>query len=357
MSLYRVAQIAALGLAVSRLRHGAKLRPVESATANPLVSVLIPARNEEGCIARCLESLEDVHEVIVIDDCSHDETGVIADKLGAHVITGRDLPRGWVGKSWALQQGLDVATGDIVICLDADTIAQPGLIGALCGQLENADFVSFATRFQCDTHLETALHSSMLAGLVYRFGPPGAPLSPTRALANGQCMAFRRDWFIKQSGFGLVRQHMTDDVALARTLASCGAEVRFVDGADFIEVDMHDGPRELWNEWGRSLPMPDASTRTQQLTDLFVVWFALALPLPRIILRRANKADIAALLIRCLLGFGIRRAYATSKLGVYLSPLTDTAAAVRLTQATIWPVRHWKGREYGPQNQLQNADR
>ncbi len=356
-----IAQAIALGVLVNRLRHGAHMSPAKPVPVKPVpakgdrVSVLIPARNEAGRIAKCLEGLEDVHEVIVVDDCSTDETAAVADKLGARVIAGHELPAGWIGKSWALQQGLDQATGDVVVCLDADTIPRPGLIGALVEQLGTADFVSFACRFRCDTIAEVALNTSMLTTLVYRFGPPGAPLRSHRAIANGQCMAFRRDWFVSQGGFHGIRGHMTDDIALARMLSKFDARVKFLDGSALIEVDMHDGVRNLWNEWGRSLPMPDASSRAQQWSDLALLWLTLVVPIPRLLTRRGNVFDALFVLIRASLGFGLRRAYVSRTAGVYLSPVSDIPAILRLTQATLWSVRTWRGREYGPQNRSRNA--
>lgn len=74
----------------------------------PTISVIIPARNEASRIRACLEAIvgaSGVHEVIVVDDESSDETADIASRLGATVLNGKPLPDGWVGKAWALHQG------------------------------------------------------------------------------------------------------------------------------------------------------------------------------------------------------------------------------------------------------------
>ena len=89
----------------------------------PAISVVIPARNEAVRITDCLAPLRGapgVLEVIVVDDESSDDTAQMAAQLGAIVVRGAALPPEWVGKAWALQQGVAVARGDVVVTLDAD---------------------------------------------------------------------------------------------------------------------------------------------------------------------------------------------------------------------------------------------
>ena len=77
------------------------------------ISVVIPARNEAQRLAECIKPLRGapgVREVIVVDDQSSDATADIAREHGANVVRGAPLPPGWVGKIWALQQGIEAAT-------------------------------------------------------------------------------------------------------------------------------------------------------------------------------------------------------------------------------------------------------
>ena len=130
-----------------------------------------------------------------MDDGSRDGTARLAAELGARVVRGAPLPDGWVGKQWALRQGVAAARGAIVVTLDADTRPAPGLFAALAAALEaGTDLVSAGPRFVCDGPVEQALHAAFLATLVYRFGPigPAVPPPPHRIVANGQCLAFRR---------------------------------------------------------------------------------------------------------------------------------------------------------------------
>ena len=185
--LLRHAQRVAAAVVLTRLARGRqRLPPLVATHARRRVSVVVPARDEAQRLRPCLEALRadsSVHEVIVVDDESSDGTAALARSLGATVVEGAPPPRGWVGKPWALQQGLEAATGEVVVSLDADTRPHAGLIGALDAALSDADLVTGAPRFVCETPGERWLHPSMLAGLVSalvpREWPPRGVSSPT----------------------------------------------------------------------------------------------------------------------------------------------------------------------------------
>ena len=356
------AQGVAAALVLARLSRGRHRHPplgalAEGAVADPgrpSISVLIPARDEEQRIAPCLTALRDdpgVDEVIVIDDCSSDGTAALARSLGARVLAGRTPAPGWVGKSWALQQGLEAAAGEIVVCLDADTRPRPGLARALARELEQADFVSAGPRFDCRSTGERLLHPSLLASLVYRFGPGDsrshAP-RPSRLVANGQCMAARRSPLLAAGGFRHAAGHFTDDAALARALARRGWRIGFRDGSDLLDVRMHASAAEVWREWGRTIAFGDVSTRPALAADVTLVWLTMGLPVLRLLARRATILDSVLLALRWLLLVGLRGVYARRGLAFWLSPLADPVCALRLTTAALWRPRAWRGRRYGP---------
>ncbi|WP_084195936.1 glycosyltransferase [Streptosporangium amethystogenes] len=352
--------VAALAVAVRLARGRRRLPalnpvpvhpPTSARTTPPRVSVVIPARDEEARLGPCLSAvLADpaVTEVVVVDDESRDGTAELAARLGAKVLIGAPLPGGWVGKQWALRQGVEAAVGDVVVTLDADARPAPGLIGALAAVLDGYDLVSVGPRYLCEGTAEQALHASFLATLVYRFGPIGplTPPAPHRAVANGQCMAFRRTAMLNVDGFARVRGHLADDVALARTLAARGWAVGFLDAGSLLEVDMHDSAAGVWREWGRSLSLRDVTGPGWQAADLAVVWLAGALPVLRLASGRTTRLDLGLLAVRLLLAGALRGSYTRPGPGVLLSPLLDPLAALRLTQTTLRPARGWRGRVY-----------
>src|SRR5262245_56492997 len=121
---------------VWRLHIIPQLRPGVVPATGPLVSLLIPARDEAARIARCLEGALSqtypCYEVIVVDDGSSDATPeILAHYAAIHerlrIIQGAPLPPGWMGKCHACQQAAGAAGGAWLLFLDADTAPQPGL--------------------------------------------------------------------------------------------------------------------------------------------------------------------------------------------------------------------------------------
>jgi len=345
------------GLAASRLARAARRRPpllVEEATVpTTTISVVIPARDEAARIGPLLEALRGdptVSQVLVVDDESSDHTAELAGRLGATVLTGAPLPAGWVGKPWALDQGLRAATGEWVVAMDADVEPARGLPGALVERAtrDELDLVSVAGRFSCPTAALRWLHPALLTTLVYRFGPAGAVHTPrpSRVLANGQCTAFRRQALLDAGGYQPVAGHLTDDIALARHLAARGWRAALLDGTSALTVRMHDDAADAWRHWGRSLPMPDATSPGPQLLDLATLLVAQALPLPRLLLGRADALDVALVALRLGTLAGTRRAYERVDAAYWLSPLADPAAVGRVIWGAVRPGRTWRGRSY-----------
>lgn len=351
-------RVAAGATAAVRLAGAARrdrpVTPVAPPDPPPSVSVVVPARDEAHRIGPCLTALAAdpvVAEVIVVDDESTDGTAEVAARHGARVVRGAPLPEGWAGKPWALQQGLEAATGEWVVTLDADTEPAPGLVAALVARCRDGgfDLLTAAGRSRCPTAGVAWLHPAMLTTLVYRFGPPGAavPRHPHRHLANGQCMVFRRHALTGAGGFHLVRDSLVEDVALARLLAARHWRIGFVDATPALVVRPYESFADTWRGWGRSLPLTEHTSPAWLAADLGVVWLAQALPLLRLLVGRADLLDGVLLALRLGTLVGTRRAYERPGPAYWASPLADGLAAGRLTQAALRPERTWRGRTYG----------
>jgi dolichol-phosphate mannosyltransferase len=351
------AQAAAALAVLARLARGRRRRPPLGAAPPPpeAVTVVVPARDEAARIGPCLRGLladADIAEVLVVDDGSADGTAALAAAMGARVVAAGEPPEGWVGKPWALQRGLEVAVGEIVVSVDADTRPRPGLARALAAALGEpggrAAFVCAGARFVCDTPAERWLHPAMLATLVYRYGPPDAIARrpPARLLANGQCTAVRRRPLLAAGGYRPAAGAMTDDAAQARALARAGWEVAFHDGGGLIDVDMHESAAETWREWGRSIALPGVTAPGWQAADVAVVWLALGVPPLRLLARRARPLDLALLGLRAAMTAALAPAYARRGPAYWLSPAADPLAALRLTLSAVRPARRWRGRTY-----------
>lgn len=348
-----LARAVLLGIAVGRFVRGTAaeraMAPPDGADPSPRRAVVVvPARDEEHRIGPCVASLvADGAEVLVVDDGSTDRTREVAEAAGATVVPAGALPDGWAGKAHALHVGLGVGDAPVVVFVDADTRARPGFVAAAVDALADATLVTAGAQVDATDAGERWLHPAMLTSLVYRLGPPGVvPTRPERTMANGQCMVVDRRRLLDAGGFEPVRGALLEDLALARSLAGRGHDVRFLDGTAVLRVEGYGSLAGTWRGWGRSLDLSAVTPPAWQALDLAVVWSAVALPLPRLLTGRGDAVDVAALLVRLGTLAGTRGAYVRRGLPYWLSPLADLAVAARITAGTIRPNRRWRGRTY-----------
>lgn len=128
------------------------VEPVEFSGNAPLISVCVPARNEERNIGRCVATiLKQTYpnfELIVLDDRSTDGTGEILRDLATQddrlkILNGSNLPRGWAGKPYALTQAAAAAYGEWLCFVDADTFLSPDALASVYSKAmeKNADLL------------------------------------------------------------------------------------------------------------------------------------------------------------------------------------------------------------------------
>ena len=128
----------------------------------PMVSILVPARNEEANIEACVRSLLAQNypdfEVLVLDDESEDRTfGILTELAETHTrlraFGGKPLPEGWLGKSWACAQLAELAQGELLLFTDADTLHEPdtALSAVAAIQGERADLLAVWPRLLAES--------------------------------------------------------------------------------------------------------------------------------------------------------------------------------------------------------------
>lgn len=378
-------QAGALLLLLARLSRGRHRRrpaaPREDG-APASVTVLLATLNEAARIGPCLAGLRRqgaaLAEVLVVDSASTDGTrelvqAVVREDARFRLLDDGPLPDGWVGKVWALQQGLRAARTEWVLGIDADTEPHAGLVGGVlaAAEADGFDVVSFGPRFAAQSAGERWLQPALLLTLVYRFGPAGARApDPDRVMANGQCFLARRALLERHGGYAPARASFCDDVTLARQLARHGARVGFLDGSRLITTRAYCSARETWREWGRSLDLKDASRPLRQLGDVLFLGLVQGLPVPVLVLLGARAlapstaltpalmaltalmalggVNLALLLVRVLMNVALRPSYERTGLAFWLSPLADPLAALRIALSSLRRPRAWRGRAYPP---------
>jgi glycosyltransferase involved in cell wall biosynthesis len=228
----------------------------------PLV-VLIPARNEAGGIAACIEAVRrsdhPSFDVRVFDDGSTDGTGDLARAAGARVETGADepLPEGWKGKPWALQRATRSLDGEWILFLDADVRVTPEALARVHAYAvrENLDFLSGFGRLTMEGFWEKVIQPSV-GGLILAGNDLDAvndASKPDKVIANGQLILVRRSAYEAVGGHGAVRDDILDDVGLAKAFVSKGFAARTLMMRDLFSCRMYTNLRELWYGWTKNL--------------------------------------------------------------------------------------------------------
>jgi len=256
-------------LAMLRVRHSRSLDD-ESATPPPrapLVSVIVPARNEARNIGRCVRSILTSRypslELIVVDDHSHDDTARLAREAAAgdprlRVVSNPPLPDGWFGKQWACSTGVAAARGELLLFTDADTEHAPDLLPRAANALLRDDVGLLTVAGHQETHgfWERLLQPQVFWMLLVRYGGTESVNHARRAedvIANGQFLLVRRKAYDAVGGHASVRDKVAEDLALAQRFHGAGLGVRLVRGEEQLSTHMYASLSELIAGWGKNV--------------------------------------------------------------------------------------------------------
>jgi chlorobactene glucosyltransferase len=369
-----VCALAAVGFAAraAAVTHGwLRVPPVERVDDAPLVSILVPARDEERTIERCVRSLLAQtlphFEVIVVDDRSSDRTGAILDALAAEdprvvVVHGEPLPDGWVGKPWALAQGVRRASGTWLLFTDADTWHAPhAATSALAfARARGADALSLATYQELESFAEQAILPTMLGLVLVASGSMAALNDPTdrdHALANGQYLLVSREAYDALGGHVALRNEIVEDLAFAQRLKADGRfRLVLAGGEHLVRVRMYTSLREIWQGFTKNLflgaggDVGALAAGTSALLLLSVVPGVLALDaLARGRPWRALEATLALAVGVAIQDYGVRQVRLPRRLA-WFAPIGYAACAAIALNSTARVLGGsgvvWRGRRY-----------
>jgi chlorobactene glucosyltransferase len=235
----------------------------------PHVTIIVPARNEQHNIQRCVESLLRQRypnfDIIVINDNSVDDTLDIleemkrtigGDKLAA--VDGKPLPPEWVGKPFAMSQGADLAHGDWLLFTDADTYHAPDALEWAMNQalLQQADIVSLHSRQEFLDKANHIIAPIVGMGIATKY-PPRLVSDPSHPLgiANGQYILIRQKTFdsIFDVYASSLQRSLVEDRDIATYAKEQGWKVLWVDGRSYVSVRMYRSLEEAWHGWSKSV--------------------------------------------------------------------------------------------------------
>jgi len=232
-------------------------------SGDPIVSVIVPARNEEACLAACLESLTAQagvsFEILVVDDHSTDRTAEIARSFShIRLLEAALLPDGWTGKNNAVTTGARAARGEWLLFTDADTVHLPGSLSRALQEAgdNQADMLSYSPEQIAVTFWEMATLPVVFAELARQYPPSKVsdPNSP-QAAANGQYLLIRREVYEAVGGHAAIAGNILEDVALARAVKASGRKIRFRYASDAVRTRMYRNYAQLRDGWTKNLAL------------------------------------------------------------------------------------------------------
>lgn len=231
----------------------------------PLVSVLLPVRNEEHNIAECLSALlqQDYPrlEVLVLDDDSSDRTAEIAAEFAdrdarIRLLKGAPLPPGWHGKAFACHQLAREARGEWLLFVDADVRPAPNAVSSSlrAALREEGDLLTYLPYLPTGTFWEKVLMP--LVAFFPFFLLPMKQITegrnPLFCMAFGPFMLFRASTYRAIGGHEAVRQQITEDMALGRLVKQHGGRVLLLDGTRVVAVRFYHNLGEIWRGLAKS---------------------------------------------------------------------------------------------------------
>ncbi len=231
-----------------------------------LVSVLIPARNEETKIGFSLAALLLQRympmEILVLDDDSGDGTLDIIrafekrdDRI--RVIQGQELPEGWIGKNWACHQLFNEARGDHLLFIDADTILAPGTIAASMhlSKDQNADLLTVMPKRIAGCMAERLMYP-FLDWFLFSWLPMRTAHKRKNSYLSasfGQYMLFKKESYNKIGGHYSIWNNPLDDFSLGRMVKKAGLKWLLFSGAGSVNVLAGKGNLDAFMSISRSL--------------------------------------------------------------------------------------------------------
>ena len=260
----------------------------------PFVSIIVPARNEQDNIERCILSLLGQNypnfEVIAIDDNSTDSTIDIIQNIKSRetnlqtktlkILSLTDKPADWTGKTWASQQGYLISSGNVLLFTDADTYFSSKdaiLLAILYMQKEDLDVLTGIPcielrDFWSKITMPVWNHFSILLGA--NTACMNNPKCKT-AYLSGSFIMINRKVFEEIGTYQSVRNAIQEDKSLGIRIKEAGYSMKIVRIDKIMSALWSRDLHTLWHGIGRTLaPM----NRLQIVMNLLIVFFMVMLP-------------------------------------------------------------------------------
>ncbi len=258
----------------------------------PKVSIILPARNEEEFIGKCLDSLiqqdYENYEIIVIDDSSNDTTGEIISEYAKKYskiipVSARPKPDGWMGKNWACMEGYRKATGELLLFTDADTKHSKNVLSLAVSHLIsfNLDALSAIPKmltFDFWTKITLPMISTFLHT---RFSALNVN-NPSKKTGYffGSFFILKKKTYEEVGMHEGVKQEIIEDGALGKKVKELGYKMKMVRGDHLIDAVWARDRITLWNALKRLMVPLYLQSGKIAIGIFFAVLFLLFIPFP-----------------------------------------------------------------------------
>ena len=261
-----------------------RLEPVSHKLDDPpLVSVCVPARDEERGVRACLKSLLEQDypefEVIVVNDHSTDHTGELIHELAGKnsrliPLDGEDLPKGWLGKPFALHQAFQKAKGEILLFTDADPVFEPNALrtAVFTMQERKLDALTLMPKAEFGSFWEKAVQPVIFGfiGSLTRFGKVNSQ-DQKSAMGFVAFQMFKRYAYESIGGHEGGKADVLEDVLIAKRLKKAGFKLLVADAKRLFSIRMYYGLREIWIGWRKNMFMAMKRSVSRAFYYIFMV--------------------------------------------------------------------------------------
>lgn len=333
------------------------------------VQIIVPARNEQDSIGRCLESLVNQKGVefaiTVVDDGSADCTRAIAESFPEVTVISSSEPAGeTTGKCNALMTAVafeasrpEKTRPDWLLFTDADTLHYPSSLATALAEAEErgVDLLSYSPEQEAVTWAERAL-MPVVFGELARAYPPERTNDPAdrMAVANGQYILVRRTAYEAVGGHRAVAGCVLEDVELARRFKDAGHRIWFRYGTGLVKTRMYRSFAAMIEGWTKNLALLFPNPTGLALLRLLEFQVIGALPIVGIAIAHHHPFKACTLLGLALLFYlkfmlRIKKAefpWMTNLMAIFGLPLFAFLLLRSYFHSSVRGAVHWKGRTY-----------
>jgi len=348
----------------------------------PKVSIILPARNEEKFIGKCLESFVNQdytnYEIMAIDDSSDDKTWEIIEKYAKKSdkvvpIKAATKPDGWMGKNWACMEGFKRASGDLLLFTDADTTYSKKVLSLAVAHLlsEKLDVLTVIPRLLCLDNI-TKITLPMLSTFLHSRYSALNVNNPKKGIGYffGSFFIIKKEVYEKIGTHEKVKHEIIEDGALGKITKESGFRLKMVRGEHLLDAVYSRSSQEMWNGLERLMVPLYHQNKSYAVGVFFAVLFILFIPIPFLIysvIFLENSISFIPLLASAILSTStiFIAAFMETKMGLNLNSVFGLFAPLGglivtcgflsgILQANKSSAVSWRGRKYSVKEFSQN---